>query len=1277
MPPKRINPKKAKNKKKPAAAEVGGAGTKGGSKHMLQKAMYGVPKIQGAPVFQAFSKPVEYQLNKIQREIGVYIPVLLFVMEKPIASSPNPIFAMIDDPTKSIEFIDAQVQKQLVMLKQTNHFGVLPLHYAAYKGRSDVVAYLLDNGAADQLNKTIPPQIVNQIKTPGLTPLMIAVLSAKAGVVQTIADYIATNPAVRLDVNGTKLFDNRQSLLHAAVILRPSLVEPLIELGANVKGIVDQGTNEYSVIETALRYSTPFIVGLLLGAGAHCSLELVHRVLSSHHGSMDAQKNMLSIVMPHLLTSDRTIIPFYHGKLSVQEGAFLHDKWKVILSTLIKVKRERSIYHDMLMATLLNDIDWLTEIKVSEEYKLLDPMKQSTVIAIAASAGNVAMAEILIEDDFGLNTQCELGQRPITLAVAHDQTEAVALMLKHGVELNFQIESINTAFIICLLKTGIPEIIKLVLSSIPADELNKMTFPYENEKEIQQKTLLEMFFLIDRSDKAQLLEILIELGMILSGAPLSYSAYEMVRVLEESPEKSEMMMLLLNYKPMQQLQRVKANVKGVVAEFLREEVSAAEMAGAGAEVDGKDVYVQVKTSLFDTSVSAVHMLCLKNDLESVNAYLEMPSGLVTMRDNYAETPLHFAVRAKAYDVMERLIKHPNCELDTYSRGAHTPLHLAIVNQDKKALMLLVNATEHRYAIDLNQRLNMKSGETLLHVCAMDSELHELVPLFADMKINWNAVNDAGETALMYAIQCEHLAAAKVMLENGANPYLVSREKYTAQQLFDIKYVPSEACDNPLVDEVRDLILCSKETIADSEILENFGFTLDSEALKKEKKRYETLNCVFQHMRYQKETLEDRYDSLKETVATQKEEVALLDKTIKQQNKERDSSHQLLDVLRDQVASLTARNGTLEKEMKGAHKLATKLQKQLNKSESGLQKILSSRVKLDEEIKQLKLTCDQVADSTKKCEEAQQEKAEAQQRLVEVTEEKMQLTRDLSDARKQIMMLQNTPDVRMLIESLDRTPAPVSDRLDELSSKVDRLLSRAPAVDPTRQLDRLLSRVPAPDPTRKLDRIVQTVTQVSTSIGRMQKSLPLAVAAKMPIPPTAEAIRDALLPGMAKTSSSEVLTAKITELTAQISAMRERLTHGDAHASRAVIETVETRFASLSEQVARIPVVDGAQLAALAESVQAAAGVAEALPRPGEEFTARVESVLGGMKGDYVALKKAVDSISVHLGKMMGVAPSVPASAPMRAAHAGGYGSGYYARPPAPPHAPYPPSNGWH
>jgi ankyrin repeat protein len=95
------------------------------------------------------------------------------------------------------------------------------------------------------------------------------------------------------------------------------------------------------------------------------------------------------------------------------------------------------------------------------------------------------------------------------------------------------------------------------------------------------------------------------------------------------------------------------------------------------------IYVRhVEVRALDAAVSS-------NDLDAIKAVLKEHPGLVSCKDRYSMTPLHYAVRDGSVDVVKLLLAS-KADVNARNRFGMTPLHQAVFSNRVDIAVLLVN-----------------------------------------------------------------------------------------------------------------------------------------------------------------------------------------------------------------------------------------------------------------------------------------------------------------------------------------------------------------------------------------------------------------------------------------------------------------------------------------------------------------------------------------------------------------------------------------------------------
>lgn len=190
--------------------------------------------------------------------------------------------------------------------------------------------------------------------------------------------------------------------------------------------------------------------------------------------------------------------------------------------------------------------------------------------------------------------------------------------------------------------------------------------------------------------------------------------------------------------------------------------------------------------------SALHEACAARDPKLVEQLIRLKARL-DLRDQSGATPLHVAVRSavsfatSALDIVTKLLE-AGADPDVRDGSGDTPLHLAARAKHAHATRLLL-----RFAANLG--IGNEAGETpetllatmelkrdalpALHCAACHGRRAGIEALIHSERVNVNALDERGRTALFYAHQVK---TAQLLLRLGASPTLADATGHTAESV---------------------------------------------------------------------------------------------------------------------------------------------------------------------------------------------------------------------------------------------------------------------------------------------------------------------------------------------------------------------------------------------------------------------------------------------------------------------------------------------------------------
>ncbi|XP_058202961.1 ankyrin repeat-containing protein BDA1-like [Rhododendron vialii] len=151
--------------------------------------------------------------------------------------------------------------------------------------------------------------------------------------------------------------------------------------------------------------------------------------------------------------------------------------------------------------------------------------------------------------------------------------------------------------------------------------------------------------------------------------------------------------------------------------------------------------------------AALHIASANGDLKIVEVLVKLSPGMCMARDRDGNNPLHIAAMKGKVDVLKKLVKTCPCAAQVIVDGRNTILHLCVnYNQlgSLKLLLEMIRDPEFVQSKDAN-------GNTILHVAVFGKQFLIVKHVLDSTKINVNAINEAGRTALdIYFFVLNHL-----------------------------------------------------------------------------------------------------------------------------------------------------------------------------------------------------------------------------------------------------------------------------------------------------------------------------------------------------------------------------------------------------------------------------------------------------------------------------------------------------------------------------------------
>ncbi|XP_059644826.1 ankyrin repeat-containing protein ITN1-like [Cornus florida] len=167
-------------------------------------------------------------------------------------------------------------------------------------------------------------------------------------------------------------------------------------------------------------------------------------------------------------------------------------------------------------------------------------------------------------------------------------------------------------------------------------------------------------------------------------------------------------------------------------------------------------------------LSPLHLASAKGHVEIVKALLLVNGEMCVAHDRDGRNPLYLAAIKGRVSVLKELVRvRPDAARAKFDQGATCILHVCVHHDQLEALkLLLVTLNDHEFANCKNEH-----GNTILHLAVADKQIETIKYLLSSVRMDVNAINANGFTALDVLEQSQRdakdLDIAKSLQEAGA------------------------------------------------------------------------------------------------------------------------------------------------------------------------------------------------------------------------------------------------------------------------------------------------------------------------------------------------------------------------------------------------------------------------------------------------------------------------------------------------------------------------------
>ena len=627
-----------------------------------------------------------------------------------------------------------------------NHFSsavYTPLHIAVTKSNIDLVTLLLDKDVN-----------VNSVTIDGKTPLHIATDKNDETIIQKL---LAHNADPRLkDVPGN-------TSLHLAVRLKQETRSEHVKAGVSymspfptsyhtcsvhtVRAIIDHGADVNVVNnrgQTALWFACvngqESFVGILLDTGAdpniadkhresclhaaihgHCNTETIQKLIDrgAHVNAVNndgatplllvcsaAQAESVELFLtlgadPNIadVDGDTSILNAIEGYCSVTTMQYLIDNGANVNATNNKGLTA------LLKACSYRQMDVVKVLlEAGADPTIVDDVHYSSLHAAVDGRCSKDTLQALVDHGAHIDAERKDGTNALLRACKTGQSESVRFLLEAGADVNIAKPNGNT----CLHEAVCGRCSKEILQKIIEQGINVNAVNKEKMSALQ---------LACESAQAESIKLLLQKGSDtnISDARGNTSLH--------------------------------AAVYGCCTNDTLQEVIAHRV-----HLDARNTYCE----------TALWLACSYRQQGSIKILLESGSN-PNIADNNGDTCLHAAVRGGCSKKIVHMIIEHCSDVNATNQENITPLAIACLNKDERAINVLLNARANPNIADYT------FGDTCLHKAVTGDCSIEVLQTIIDHGADVNATNTRNETALARACAYKNESAIKVLLNARADP----------------------------------------------------------------------------------------------------------------------------------------------------------------------------------------------------------------------------------------------------------------------------------------------------------------------------------------------------------------------------------------------------------------------------------------------------------------------------------------------------------------------------